>query len=79
MIFRGPGFLAVVLFSSYPLSGQQVVSLSQSTCVSPVQLTNGIRGEEGGKRAESYDDEKAWSSINHSRLSDPDPNFRWIK
>ncbi len=44
------------------LSRQQVVSLSQSSCVSPVELTEG-----GG--AKSYDREKARSSINHSIVS----------
>ncbi len=31
-----------------PLSRQQVVSLSQSSCVSPVELTDGERGESRG-------------------------------
>ncbi len=35
----------------YPLSGQQVVSLSQSSCVSLLELTDG-----------EMDREKAWSS-----------------
>jgi hypothetical protein len=47
MIYRGQGFLAVVLFGSFPtlapLSCQQVVSLS---CVSLAELTDG-RGVEG--------------------------------
>jgi hypothetical protein len=53
-----------------PLSRQQVVSLSQSSCVSPVELTNGreVGGDELG--AESYDRGKAWPSINHSILSE---------
>jgi hypothetical protein len=49
-IYRGTGFLAVILFGSspipFPLSRQEVASLSQPSCVSPVQLT-----DEG---AESY-------------------------
>jgi hypothetical protein len=32
------------------------------------QLSDGIEGWEGGG-AKSYDDEKAWSSVNHSVLS----------
>ncbi len=53
-----------------PLSLQQIVSLSQSSCVSPVQLTDGRRGGEGGRLgAESYDRKKAWASINCSLLS----------
>ncbi len=43
---RGPGFLAVVRFGSFPLFRQQVVFLlSQSSCVSPVDL---LTGEGGG-------------------------------
>ncbi len=38
-------------------------------CVSPVDLTYG-RGGKGGWWAKSYDNEKAWSSINHSNHSD---------
>ncbi len=51
MTFRGPGFLGVVRFGSSPpsLSRQQIVSLSQSSCVSPVHLNDG-RG--GGRGAE---------------------------
>jgi len=49
MIYRGPGFLAVVSFGSsstpFPLSCQQVVSLSQSFYVSPVQLNDRRGGE----------------------------------
>jgi hypothetical protein len=54
------------------LSYQQVVSISQSTCVLPVELTDGREGGRlgGGRGAKSYDREKAWSSINHSILSD---------
>ncbi len=50
IIYRGPGFLAVVWFgstqpTSLPLSRQQVASLSQSSCVSPVELADGREGE----------------------------------
>ncbi len=45
---------------------QQNVSLSQSSCMSPVEPTDG-RG--GGTGAKSYDGEKAWSSANNSMLS----------
>jgi hypothetical protein len=53
--YRGTGFLAVVWFSSFllpppPLSRQQVVSLSQSSCVSPVELTHRGGGEESNPR-----------------------------
>ncbi len=52
IIYRGPGFLAVFWFGHSPRplpppAGEQVVSLSQSSCVSPVELTDGIR-ERGG-------------------------------
>jgi hypothetical protein len=38
--YRVPGFFAVVWFDSFPSHppGQQVVSLSRSSCVSPVEL-----------------------------------------
>jgi hypothetical protein len=48
-----------------PLSRQQIASLSQSSCVSPVDLTE-RRGRESGRGAKLYDREKAWPSINHS-------------
>jgi hypothetical protein len=53
------------LAPSRPPRSWASVSLYQSSCVSPVELTDG-RG--GG--AKSYDGEKAWSSINHPILSD---------
>ncbi len=67
MIYRGPGFLAAVWFGfpPSPFCGQQVVSLSQSFCVS---LNDGRRGG-CGRGAKSYDGEKAWPSINQSILS----------
>jgi hypothetical protein len=52
----------LIWFLPPPLSRQQVVSLSQSSC-----LTQG--GGEGVEGAKSYDREKAWSSIKHSILS----------
>jgi hypothetical protein len=46
MIYREPGFLAVVPFGSSPTPfRQQAVSLSQSSSLSPVELTE----EEGGR------------------------------
>jgi len=49
MIYRVPYFIAVVWFGSYPipfspLFCQQVVSLSQSSCVSLLELTDGRDG-----------------------------------
>ncbi len=48
---------------------QQIVSLSQSSCVSPVQLTEGRVGGGGGRGAESYERKEAWVFINRSILS----------
>ncbi len=78
MIYRWPGFLAVVWFGSSPTPfpssfRQQVVSLSKSSHVSPVKLIDGRRGRWGWTRSESYDRKKAWSSINHSTLSGSKP------
>ncbi len=54
----------------YPLSLQQVASLSQSSCESPVEVTGGERRRGGGGRgAESYVSKKAWPSINRLILS----------
>ncbi len=53
------------------LSGQKIVCLSQSSCVSPViMLTEKEGGGEvfGGGGAKLYDGEKAWSTMNHSIL-----------
>ncbi len=53
MIYRGPGFLAVVWFGSSPTPPpiphphEQVVSLSPSSCVLPVELTLGRGGGAG--------------------------------
>jgi hypothetical protein len=77
MIYRGAGFLAVRRFgyspTPSPLSRQQLVFLSQSSCVLPVELTEGRRG--GGE-----------PNLNHSILSGLDhpaghivttQNMRW--
>jgi hypothetical protein len=46
-----------------PTPSEQIVSLSLSSCVSPIELADwrGGRGY-GGSGAISYDGEKAWSS-----------------
>ncbi len=56
MIYRGPGFLVVVWFGSSPTPSpplptdlQEVVSLSQTSCVSPVELTDRRGGGGGGE------------------------------
>jgi hypothetical protein len=46
---------------------QQVASLSQSSSMSPAELTN---GREGGRGAESYNRKNARPSTNHSILAD---------
>jgi hypothetical protein len=75
MIYRGPGFLAVVWGGSSithltPLSRQQLFSLSQSSYVSPLKLTDG-RGVRGGVFEEPNHTtaEKSGPSIIHSLLS----------
>jgi hypothetical protein len=55
------------------LSRQQVVSLSQSSCMALVELKltgEGRKGGGGWSGAKSYDREKAWPSIKHSILSE---------
>jgi hypothetical protein len=52
----------------YTLSRQQLISLSQSSLLSPVELSEG-RGGRGRLGAESYDRRRALPSINHSILS----------
>jgi hypothetical protein len=48
MIYRIPIFLAVVCFGSSPNpSRHQVASFSQSSCVLPVELSEGRAREEG--------------------------------
>jgi hypothetical protein len=46
MLYRGAGFLGVILFGSIPspYPHQLVASLSQYSCVSPVELTDGGGG-----------------------------------
>ncbi len=75
MIYRGPGFIAVVRFCSsltlvfsYPASK---LSFFLSLAVCHWSLTAYWRywRERGGVGAKSYDGEKAWSSLHHSILS----------
>jgi hypothetical protein len=74
MIYRGPGLLAAAWFGSpitpFLFSREQLVSLSQSSCVLLVELTDGCGGgARGGGGAKWYGRKKAWPSINHSILS----------
>ncbi len=57
-------------FPPPPISLQQDISLSQSSCVSPLELSDWSGRQGGGRGAESINGEKTWSSINHSILSD---------
>jgi hypothetical protein len=86
MIYReGLAFLWSYDLSPAPpllsLSRQQVVSLSQSSCVSPVELSDGRGGRRGrgGGRGKSYDREEAWSTINNSILSARKPHATGVK
>ncbi len=69
MLFAGVSFGS----SPPPPSVSQLSLFYQSSCVSPVQLTDGGRGGGGDRRgAESYNHKKAkkvWPSINCSMLS----------
>jgi hypothetical protein len=51
---------------AHPLSRQQVVSLAQSSCVSPVKLTDVTRGGGGEKGAEE---------TNHTTARKSDPLY----
>jgi hypothetical protein len=74
MIYRGHAF-SLSYDSAFPpllpppRSHQQVVSLTRSSCASPIELTDWRGGGGGGERAKPYDGEKAWSYINNLILS----------
>jgi hypothetical protein len=70
MIYKRPGFLAVAWFVSSPTP----LSLSKF-CLSLsafLRVAGQAYWREGGG-AKSYDGEKAWSFINHSKLTDTIP------
>jgi hypothetical protein len=67
MIYRGPGFLAVVGFGSSSTPRASLLSRLFLFLNILVKLTDG-RGE-GGQGAKSYDWGKACPSVNHSILS----------
>jgi hypothetical protein len=85
LFYRGPSFLAVVWFGSMPpppsssLSRQRIFSLSQSSCVSPVKLIDGIGGVEGAGVDPNHATASlvlyktfntlCWASVNRSNLS----------
>ncbi len=73
MINRGPGFLAVVWFGSFPTHSHPLLSVT-STCDEEEDWERETTGRrdmgEGGGGAKTYHGEKGWSSINHLLLSD---------
>ncbi len=71
IIYRGPGFLAVVWFGSSPTLPHPVSKLSLFLSHPVCRLSNLLTGEGGGggEGARLYVGEKAWSSINHSIIS----------
>ncbi len=71
MIYRGPGFLAVVFFCSMPMHPSPPlpsVNLTGDTQEDWERKTTCWAGVEGG--AKSSERKKAWSSINRSKISD---------
>jgi hypothetical protein len=75
MIYRGPGFLAVVWFGSTPTPTSPVSKVDQRHTTQEDWERETIRwrerGKGGGRGAESCDRMKARSVINHSILSVP--------
>ncbi len=72
MICRGPGFLAVVWFGSFPPPPSPVSKLDRRHIQEDWERETTCWGRGGGGKAigaKSYDGEKAWSSINQSILS----------
>ncbi len=70
MICKGPGFLTVVWFGSNP-----AVSKLDQRHTRRLRKRANLRGGDGAK---SYNCEKAWSSINHSTLSDDKGTVRAV-
>ncbi len=73
MTYRGPGFFAVVVLVSSSTPFPPLPSASPPVCRRSRLLTG--EGGGGGRWAKSY--EKAWPSINHSRLSGTTPHWEW--
>ncbi len=73
-IYRGPGFLAVLVFA--PPSPVRKLGRRHTGRLSKRRETTCWResGAEGVRGAKSFDDEKARSSISHSILSEPEPH-----
>ncbi len=75
MIYGGPGFIAVAWIGSSPTpSLPYLPSVSSTSDTQEDWERDGRERGEGvrGRGANSYDGEKAWSSIQHSTLSDWD-------
>ncbi len=80
MIYRGPGFIGVVWFApAHPLPPLAFVTGDtqedrerETTCLWE-------SGEGGGRGAESYNRNQAWSSINNSLLSGDWPIYSYIQ
>ncbi len=75
-IYRGPSFLPVMWFGSSPAPSplrQSAGPATHSKTETDRQLADG-RG--GGLGAESSDRKEARSSINHSILTEPAPNYK---
>ncbi len=73
MIYRRPGFLAIVCFGSSHAPPSPISKLSLFLNPTVCRRSSTLSGE-GGRRegeggAKSYDGEKAWSSVTHSILS----------
>ncbi len=75
MIYQGPGFLAVAGFGSSPILPPHPSKIDRRHTGRLRKRDNLLTGEGGGGGggAKSYDSMKAWSSINHSKLSDANP------
>jgi hypothetical protein len=69
---RRPSYDLAPLPPLVPISRQQIVSLTKSSFVLRPERGWG----EGGRGAKSYDGEKAWSSVNHSILSEEPGGLR---
>ncbi len=73
MIYREPGFLAVIWIGSSPNLSPPTVSKSRPATHRKTekerQLADGRGRGRGWRGVESYDRKKVWSSINHSKLS----------
>ncbi len=71
-IYRGPCFLAIVWFGSYPTPSSRKLDQQHT---GRLRTRENLLTEEG-VGAKSYDGEKTWSSINHSIL--PGPTLEYL-